>query len=256
MEVHHHSDLQHKNKNWKAHFLEFLMLFLAVSLGFLAESFREHLLNKEKEKQSIESVIQCLATDTTQLKHIILENVKVVGHLDSFIRLKNEDLSIAENKTKFLRHSMIGFDEDWYFRSNDAALEQLKSSGMLRLIRKQSIIDSIFAYDFQNKGLAAQQADCYFIFNASFFEYKDVVDLSFFRDTSILKYDLGYGNDGIEIRNVSAVSISNDSGKVKKLFGNAAAMAAGDEAYINLMESQLSFGKRLIALLKKEYHLN
>jgi hypothetical protein len=35
MEVHHHPDLHHKPKKWKEYFLEFLMIFLAVTLGFL-----------------------------------------------------------------------------------------------------------------------------------------------------------------------------------------------------------------------------
>jgi hypothetical protein len=35
MEVHHHPDLHHKPKPWKEYFLEFLMIFLAVTMGFL-----------------------------------------------------------------------------------------------------------------------------------------------------------------------------------------------------------------------------
>ncbi len=31
MEVHHHPDLHHKPKKWKEYFLEFLMIFLAVT---------------------------------------------------------------------------------------------------------------------------------------------------------------------------------------------------------------------------------
>jgi hypothetical protein len=34
MEVHHHPDLQHKRKNFREYFLEFLMIFLAVTMGF------------------------------------------------------------------------------------------------------------------------------------------------------------------------------------------------------------------------------
>ena len=41
MEVH-HSHKNHGKKNWKEHITEFFMLFLAVSLGFLAENYREH----------------------------------------------------------------------------------------------------------------------------------------------------------------------------------------------------------------------
>lgn len=255
MEVHHHRDINHKPKNWKGYFLEFLMIFLAVSMGFFAESYRERLLDKEKEKQSIESVIQCLATDTVQLENIINANIKVVAHLDSLLLLKNADLSIAENKRKFLLHSIVGFSEDWYFRTNDAALQQLKSSGMLRLIRKQNIIDSIFTYDLKNRAIVAQETDCYFIFKEDFLDYKRAVDLSFFGDTMVLKYDLGYSSSTLVLKDIDGISISPDKEKIKSLFGNAATLAVPDKAYINLMQEQLSYGKRLIAFLKQEFHL-
>lgn len=40
MEVHNH-DLQHKKKRLEDYFLEFLMIFPAVTLGFFAEQIRE-----------------------------------------------------------------------------------------------------------------------------------------------------------------------------------------------------------------------
>ena len=46
-----------------------------------------------------------------------------------------------------------------------------------------------------------------------------------------------------------------DKEKINKLFGNAAIMTAPDDAYINLMQDRLSYGRNLIAFLKKEYHL-
>lgn len=41
MEVHHHPQLKHERKPWKKYFLEFLMIFLAVTMGFFAETIRE-----------------------------------------------------------------------------------------------------------------------------------------------------------------------------------------------------------------------
>ena len=49
MEVHHHSNHEGK-KNWKSYFWEFLILFLAVFCGFLAENIRESSLERHKEK--------------------------------------------------------------------------------------------------------------------------------------------------------------------------------------------------------------
>ena len=43
MEVHHHPNVE--KKNFKEYFLEFLMIFLAVTLGFFAENIRENSLH-------------------------------------------------------------------------------------------------------------------------------------------------------------------------------------------------------------------
>jgi hypothetical protein len=45
MEVHHHPDLHHKPKKWKEYFLEFLMIFLAVTRVFLQRIFAKITLN-------------------------------------------------------------------------------------------------------------------------------------------------------------------------------------------------------------------
>ncbi|MEO6404582.1 MAG: hypothetical protein ABIO32_03775 [Ferruginibacter sp.] len=229
------------------------MLFLAVFLGFVAENIREHYTFRESEKQSIQSLIKGIASDTAQLQHVINANVKVIHHLDSLVQLRDADLSIKENKRSFLTHVLIGFSEDWYFRTNDAAFQQLKSSGTLKLIHKQNIVDSIFKYETLNNSVTSQHEDCYWVFKESVLDFKHSLNTFFYRDTSVMTYSLGYDNSGIEFKNVDAVQIIPE--KVKILFGDAALMAAPDEAYVNLMQDLLSYGKRLIAFLKKEYHL-
>ena len=39
MEVHHHPDLHHKRKHFSEYVLEFFMIFLAVTMGFLLRAF-------------------------------------------------------------------------------------------------------------------------------------------------------------------------------------------------------------------------
>ena len=54
MEVHHHPNVDpdsHRKKGFKEYFLEFVMIFLAVTLGFFAEGLREHLSDKRIEGQ-------------------------------------------------------------------------------------------------------------------------------------------------------------------------------------------------------------
>src|ERR1035437_7504609 len=51
MEVYHHPDLHHRKKHWKEYFLEFLMIFLAVTMGFFAENLREYISDKGHVRQ-------------------------------------------------------------------------------------------------------------------------------------------------------------------------------------------------------------
>src|SRR6185503_1625235 len=71
MEVHKHPHHVTHKKKWGEYFLEFLMLFLAVFLGFLAENFREHQVEKERAKQYILSFCEDLKKDTTRINTLI-----------------------------------------------------------------------------------------------------------------------------------------------------------------------------------------
>ena len=53
MEVHHPHHPTHKKK-WSEYIIEFVMLFTAVTLGFIAENIREHdIMNKNTNKSLI-----------------------------------------------------------------------------------------------------------------------------------------------------------------------------------------------------------
>src|SRR3954463_11316349 len=67
MEVHHHP---HTERKKFTHYLwDFLMLFLAVFCGFLAENFREHQVEHRREKKNMQSLISDLENDTLNLCH-------------------------------------------------------------------------------------------------------------------------------------------------------------------------------------------
>jgi len=51
MEIHHHPEVE--KKGIKEYLLEGLMIFLAVMMGFFAESYREHLTEHSKEREYI-----------------------------------------------------------------------------------------------------------------------------------------------------------------------------------------------------------
>jgi len=68
MEVHHHS---HKPKNWKEYITEFIMLFAAVTLGFLAENLREHQIMEHRVEQNKIAILKDLQADSATIARII-----------------------------------------------------------------------------------------------------------------------------------------------------------------------------------------
>src|SRR5262245_46917424 len=105
MEVHHHPHVEsmsagHTGKRFKEYFLEFIMIFLAVSLGFFAENFRETIGNREKEKHFMRSLIADLQVDTAELVRNISYNGLEGDMLDSALTIPVENLeNIATQDT-------------------------------------------------------------------------------------------------------------------------------------------------------------
>src|SRR6187397_1529446 len=92
MEVHHHShtsdpDSHRGRKKWTHYFFEFLMLFLAVFAGFLAENWREHIVERKREKEYILSMIEELKLDTAGLASDNHTRKEAVVLYDSVITL-------------------------------------------------------------------------------------------------------------------------------------------------------------------------
>ena len=89
MEVHKHPHHVTHKKKWGEYLLEFFMLFLAVFLGFLAENYRESLVNKEKEKHYMENLVGDLRADTAALNRTMDYN----GVLDKNARQRISNCS-------------------------------------------------------------------------------------------------------------------------------------------------------------------
>ena len=142
MEVHHHPDLHHKKKNFKEYFLEFLMIFLAVTLGFFAESFREHLVNKEKENHYIQSVISDLRADTLNLHYNLKHERREYEMLDSAFKIPIEKLGDMNVQDTFFHYVFRYYSLPGEFDQKENAIMQLRAGGF-NIISNSSVIDSI-----------------------------------------------------------------------------------------------------------------
>jgi hypothetical protein len=143
MEVHRHSHTE--RKGLKHYLFEFLMLFLAVFCGFLAENQREHMLEHQREKQYMITMLEDLRSDTallnTALNYWKQRNLSVDSLADAIhFPMTKTDLR------KAYRHFNRALDY-YSFKYNDRTISQLKNAGGFRLVRKINIANKIIAYD-------------------------------------------------------------------------------------------------------------
>jgi hypothetical protein len=143
MEVHTHTHTS--RKKWTHYFWEFLMLFLAVFCGFLAEYQLEHKIESDRGKQYVKSMYEDLKTDTLTLGNIIQNRIRRNEILDSLSFLIDNPGENLSDVYFFARH--LTRTAPVLFINNDRTIQQLKYSGGLRLITSKRISDSIMIYD-------------------------------------------------------------------------------------------------------------
>jgi len=146
MEVHHHPDLHHKPKNWKEYFLECLMIFLAVTMGFIAENIREHITEREREKQYMQALLIDLKTDIINIEKVQRQNLLARQAGDSlFVLFSLPDYTEETNSIYY--YGRI-FSARTFFNMRDGTLKQLNNAGGLRLIHHEEIVDSLESYQY------------------------------------------------------------------------------------------------------------
>ncbi len=157
MEIHRHShhsgNHQSKKEKWRARIWDFVMLFLAVFCGFIAENMREHYIEHKREKKYIGSVVKDLATDTAWMNTYLSDQQNSVRSLDSaiFLLKKGNTDSVSRRRVYYLARISIKLSSP--NKINYSAYDQMRNSGNLRLVKKQATVDSISRYYFGAKDI-------------------------------------------------------------------------------------------------------
>ena len=244
MEVHHHPSV-HK-KNFKEFFLEFVMIFLAVSLGFIAENVRESITHHEQETHYVESLINDLKEDTAGMHRVINENNAKMDSLVKMAKLANADFSLPCNRFKlYYGAQMIGNYS--LFKANDATMMQLKTSG-LQLIKKDHAADSIAKYDVRLKMISATEALYTNATNAALEAAQQLLDLSASSNTAYFDTATGF-------KNVLLPLLTDNSSGIPRFFNKIYFEIGATQNYIYNIQRVLPNAERLIAYLKKEYNI-
>ena len=143
MEVHAHTHTA--RKKWTHYFWEFLMLFLAVFCGFFAEYQLEHKIERDRGKQFMQSMIEDMHSDTSEINIVIRICRRAVTHLDSAT-----GILLSGNLTDININALYRLNLSYLRNTNvyltDRTSSQLKNAGGMRLIRNKEVADKLLIY--------------------------------------------------------------------------------------------------------------
>ena len=132
MEVHHHPHVE--KKGFKEYFLEFLMIFLAVTLGFFSENVREYFDEEKTTKQYLEDFRQELLQNKDLYQRYDSLFAREIPATDSLMKIfinkkENDDLSTTARLITFTRQVFVS-------TIGKAAYDQMVHSGGLKYIHE------------------------------------------------------------------------------------------------------------------------
>jgi hypothetical protein len=250
MEVHQHthpSTSSGNRKKWFHYLWEFLMLFLAVFCGFLAEYQLEHKVEKDKAKQYVVSFYEDLKTDTAEFGHLITidkNKLVVLSGARSCYNTVIKNPAASSYLEPIVRNS-LGFINLVY---TDRTLQQLKNAGGMRMLNQQDA-DSIYVYD---NGLRS-----YLAFETSYLQERQTTLRNLY--TKLLNYPdmtaMRFNEDSLLPANSGPLLFYAEKKELNELFNQISEYTRGISVRMSLMNDLRSSANRIIIYFKTKYNL-
>ena len=143
MEVHGHDLHKAPGHGLKHYLFEFLMLFLAVFCGFLAENQRERMIEHHRENEYARHLLADLRADSLFFAKRAEKMNQVLEEHHEFYKLMT-GVSKASNKDILCQLLPIFYIYD--LQTTPATYNQMKTSGSLRYIQDEALVNLIQKY--------------------------------------------------------------------------------------------------------------
>ena len=240
MEVHHHSHTA--EKKWTHYFWEFLMLFLAVFCGFLAENQREHMVEHKREEKFAKRLLSDLGEDSVFLN-------KRIERLEDRKKKYADFLSVmtgARSSSSF--EIMKAFSEllkGYKSQFTTTTYDQMKASGSLRYIEDDTLTTKLQRYYEIVIPRASVDADGV---DKLFENYVVPYMIKHFRFQKLI--------DSATVLTEPEAEIFNRTPETDQEFINIMGVYQGAcDGLLTQQKPALEACKKLFDMIKKEYHL-
>jgi hypothetical protein len=236
METHAYHLHRAPGKKFWHYIFEFLMLFLAVFCGFLAENWREQLRERNREKEFIYSIVEDIKSDTLRSNQTLIQLKSLSTGIDSVLVLLSAPETEANSNEVFrLWNKNLGLE---VFVSNDRTIQQLLSNGELRLIRNKAVSDRIMIYEQTLKKYYTQ----------SDLMYSAVVNMSSY--TQLFDFIKLEKN-----RNIPVPLTEQGKKTLNEAYARLQIWNKGLKGLISWLEEVNTEGTRLVTFIQKEYKM-
>jgi len=244
MEVHHHKV---EKKKFKEYFLEFIMIFLAVTLGFFAENIRENIANHDREISYMQGIVNDLKADTGEIRMLKRKQDFLLKQFEAALSISPQELHDPALQDSFYHHYMYFYSFTVYFVAHNKTISQLRNTGGLTLLRKQDVVDSISGLN-------------------HFYDYYEVVDNQAYNDLYMKTIEAGakviscpplMSSMNLPVPSIShdlPLFITGDLSATRELY-NYINMEKGQlEQCMSAQENYMIKAERLIGFINEEYH--
>jgi hypothetical protein len=259
MEVHHHPDLHDRKKHWKEYFLEFLMIFLAVTLGFFAESLRENLNDRKKEKEYMYSMLNDLKQDTVQMNRVLNANGAILKGLDTLLNMLSKPHDDSEFIKQFYAYNIVYTFSYWDVHFSEITISQLKNNGGLNTIVNKKVADKIMEYDVGKDAClkSIETLDKYYhIVEAT---QKDIFDFSLakplYDKMSYLKWTAFLYLKTSSLINEKVYLKSTNRNLLSRYYDDVLFYQTSMSANYEMVQHQNQLADSVIYLIRAEYHI-
>ena len=249
MEVHHHPRAE--NKKFKEYFFEFIMIFLAVTLGFIAENIREGFIEHRMRKEYIFSFYEDLKADTARIAAIIAKDEAKLNGLSDIAECYDtisNNFGSASCMIRLFQNSTTNYP----FQITDRTLNQLANAGGFRLLPKEDA-DSITKYQSNFNRLVNYQST---VFQEAQDNVRNTyaVLVNFKANAQMLKPKKRQGLSFIYEEVTAPILASGDKSMLNKYFNQLLLydkVTNGQQVQLKgLLDNQI----RLITYFKHKYH--
>ena len=253
MEVHHHPHVE--KKSFKEYLLEGLMIFLAVTMGFIAENIREYIKEHQIAKEYAVTMVKDLSADTADLKGYLQYYRYGTSNIDTLFQLVSSiDLKDIPSGKLYWYGLWGGLNRT--FIPNDATITQLKNSGSLRFFSNSGINSKVAYYDQMCRTMTTSELTDKGVYievrkaRAKIFEFKFNNIANNISRANQIKFQQSVIDSFIQI---NPPLLSYDKTTFNEYLEIVRSRRLTDR--IKMADTLLAHATELIALLQKEYHL-